>query len=55
MYDTHTLEESPDGVRLKNKLIVKSPFSWVLIFLVARNVARSVPEEMTALIRVAKR
>ncbi|MCP4922654.1 MAG: polyketide cyclase [bacterium] len=56
MYDTHTLEEMPEGVvKLKNKLVVTGPLSWIWIFLVARNVAKSVPDEMSALIQVAKR
>jgi hypothetical protein len=54
MYDTHEMEETPDGVRLTNILTVGGPLAFVWIKLVAENVARTVPEENDALVRLAR-
>lgn len=54
MYDTHEVEEIKDGVRLRNRLVVTGPLRWLWVKLVARNVAKSVPEEMEALVNLAK-
>ncbi len=50
MYDTHELEETPDGLRLSNTLWVTGPLKWLWIKLVAKNVADSVPSENQALV-----
>lgn len=55
MFDTHLLEETPKGLRLTNTLTVSGPLKWLWIFLVARNVAASVPVEMEALATLAKK
>ena len=54
MYDTHTLEETPDGLKLTNKLVVTGPLKWLWIKLVAQNVADTVPEEMESLVNLAR-
>lgn len=54
MYDTHAMEETPDGLKITNTLIVTGPLAWVWIWLVAKNVADSVPQETAALIELAR-
>jgi hypothetical protein len=54
MYDTHELEETPEGLRLTNTLVVKGPLKFLWIKLVAQHVADSVPQEMAALVQKAK-
>lgn len=55
MYDTHTMEQTKEGLRLTNTLIVKGPLKWFWIKLVAQNVAATVPEEMDSLVRLARK
>jgi len=52
MYDTHTIEETKDGLLLTNTLIVTGPLKWIWIKLVAQNVASTVPNDMKALIHL---
>lgn len=54
MYDTHALEETPQGLKLTNTVVVTGPLKWVWVKLVAQNVADSVPVEMEALVHLAK-
>jgi hypothetical protein len=54
MYDTHSLEETSEGLKLSNKLVVTGPLKWLWVFLVAKNVADTIPEEMEALVKLAK-
>lgn len=54
MYDTHSLEETPEGLKLSNKLVVTGPLKWLWVLLVAKNVANSVPEEVESLVKLAK-
>lgn len=54
MYDTHSLEETHEGLKLSNKLVVTGPLKWLWVFLVAKNVADSVPEEVESLVKLAK-
>lgn len=54
MYDTHAMEETPDGLKLTNKLVVTGPLKWLWIKLVAQNVADTVPEGMENLIKLAR-
>lgn len=54
MYDTHSLEETSEGLKLVNKLVVTGPLKWLWVFLVAKNVADSVPEEVESLVKLAK-
>jgi len=54
MYDTHSMEETPEGLRLSNKLVVTGPLKWLWIKLVAQNVADTVPDETEALVKLAR-
>lgn len=54
MYDTHTVEETPKGVKFTNILVVTGPLAWVWIVLVARHVANTVPDETESLIKLAR-
>ena len=55
MYDTHALEETPNGLQLTNILVVTGPLKWLWIKLVAQDVANTVPDEMEALVELAVR
>jgi hypothetical protein len=55
MYDTHAMEETPEGLRLMNTLVVTGPLKWLWIKLVAKNVADTVPDETEALVKLARR
>ena len=54
MYDTHSLEETNDGVLIKNKLVVKGPLTPVWVKLVANKVAESIPTNIDALVNLAR-
>ncbi len=54
MFDTHGIEETPHGLRLTNTLVVTGPLSWLWVKLVAQNVADTVPEEMEAMVALAR-
>lgn len=54
MYDTHEMQETPEGLRLTNTMTVTGPLSWLWVKLVAADVAASVPEENEALVRLAR-
>lgn len=54
MYDTHELEETPDGLRLINTLVVTGPLGFLWVKLVAQDVADSVPQQMEALVDLTK-
>lgn len=55
MYNTHVIEETIEGLRLKNKLMVTGPLKWLWIILVAKNVAKTIPEEIEALVKLARK
>lgn len=55
MFDTHEMEETKEGLRLTNTLVVLGPLKWLWIKLVAQNVADTVPLEMDALIELARK
>lgn len=54
MYDTHAMEETTEGLKLTNTLVVTGPIKWLWIKLVAQNVADTVPEEMESLAKLAR-
>lgn len=54
MYDTHTIEEIPEGIKLTSTLVVTGPLKWLWVKLVAQNVADSAPKEMEALVKFAQ-
>ena len=55
MYDTHLMEETPEGLLLSNKLVVTGPLRWLWIKLVAQHVADTVADEMDSLVNLAKK
>jgi hypothetical protein len=54
MVDTHAMEETADGLKLTNKLVVTGPLKWLWIKLVAQNVADTIPEETENLVKLAR-
>ena len=52
MYDTHSMEETPEGLRLYNKLVVTGILKWLWIKLFAQNIADTIPEEISLYLRV---
>lgn len=55
MFDTHTITETEDGLILSNKLVVTGPLRWLWIKLVAKHVADTVPDEVEALVNLARK
>ncbi len=54
MYDTHALEETKEGLRLINTVVVTGPLKFLWVKLVAQNVADTVPQHMEALVDLAR-
>lgn len=54
MYDTHAMEETVDGLKLTNKLVVTGPLKWLWIKLIAQNVADTIAEETESLVKLAR-
>jgi len=54
MHDTHSMEDTPEGLCLSNTLVVTGPLKWLWIKLVAQNVADTVPDEMESLVNLAR-
>lgn len=54
MYDTHAMEETPDGLKITNTLVVTGILKWLWIKLVAQNVANSIPGQTESLIKLIK-
>lgn len=54
MYDTHSMKETEEGLKLTNTLVVTGPLKWLWIKLVAQNVADTIPEETESLVRLAR-
>ncbi|MBM4222673.1 MAG: polyketide cyclase [Gammaproteobacteria bacterium] len=54
MYDTHAMEETVEGLKLTNTLVVTGPLKWLWIKLVAQNVADTIAEETESLIKLAR-
>ena len=54
MMDTHLMEDTPEGLKLTNKLVVTGPLKWLWVKLVAQKVADTVPEEMESLVKLAR-
>ncbi|PCI74257.1 polyketide cyclase [Candidatus Dependentiae bacterium] len=55
MYDTHSIEETTDGIKLTNTIKVSGILSWIWIKLVAQYVADSTPDEIEALTTLARK
>jgi uncharacterized protein YndB with AHSA1/START domain len=54
MFDTHALEETLEGLKLSNKLVVTGPLRWLWIKLVAQHVADTIADETEALVKLAR-
>ena len=54
MYDTHAMEETVDGLKLTNKLVVTGPLKWLWIKLVAQIVADTIAEETENLVKLSR-
>lgn len=54
MYDTHAFEETAEGLKLTNTVVVTGPLKWLWIMLVAKDVASSAPEQMESLANLAR-
>jgi len=54
MYDIHELEETPEGLRILNTISVTGLLSFLWVKLVAKKVAASIPQQMDALVSLAK-
>jgi hypothetical protein len=54
MYDTHAIEETPEGLRITNTMVVTGPLKWLWIKLVAQRVAATIEEETEALINLTR-
>ncbi len=54
MYDTHTMEETPEGLLLSHKMVVTGPLKWLWIKLVAQNVFNDIPEVIETLMKLAR-
>lgn len=55
MYDIHELQETPNGLCIKNTIYVTGPLAWVWRKLVAEKVAYSIPEKIDALVTLARK
>ncbi|MDI3318559.1 SRPBCC family protein [Pinibacter soli] len=53
LYDEHIFEETPEGLKVTNKLTMKGLLSFVWIKLVAANMAKSLPQDMQEQINAA--
>lgn len=54
MYDTHAMEETEEGLKLTNTLVVTGALKWLWIKLVAQNVADTISEETENLVKLAR-
>lgn len=54
MFDTHSMEETTEGLKLSNKLVVTGPLKWLWIKLVAEHVANTTSLEMESLVKLAR-
>jgi hypothetical protein len=53
MIDVHELQDTPQGLRLKNSIRMEGPLAWLWRKLVAEKVAAGIPRQMEALARYA--
>ncbi len=54
MHDAHELEETSNGLRITNTITVTGLLGFLWVKLVAKNVANAVPQQMDALVNLAK-
>ncbi len=54
MFDEHFLEDTPEGLKITNKITVKGPLSFLWVKLVAKNVAEGAREQTDSLVHYAR-
>lgn len=54
MYDTHSICETEDGLKISNEIVVTGFLKWLWIKLVAQNVSDTVEEETESLVRIVR-
>lgn len=54
MFDTHEIEETTNGIKITNTVSVSGFLKFLWIKLVAQNVANSAPQEMDAVVNLAR-
>lgn len=55
MYGRHEMEETPEGLKLTTTMTVSGWLSWVWVRLVAQGIVDRLPEQMNALVDLAKK
>lgn len=55
MYDRHTFEETPNGLKITNTISVKGILSFLWIKLVAQNIVNALPVDMKKQIETASK
>lgn len=55
MYDNHTFEETPAGLKITNTITVKGLLSFVWIKLVAQNIVNALPADIKKQIEAASK
>lgn len=54
MYDSHQLDDTPEGVRITSTITVTGLFQFIWVKLVASKVANSVPKQIDSLVALVK-
>lgn len=54
MFDEHFLEDTPEGLKITNKITVTGPLSFLWVKLVAKKVAEEVPSQTESLVNYAR-
>lgn len=55
MFDTHSMEQTAEGLKLTNTVFVTGPLKKLWVKLVAKNVADTAPNHIDALAQLARR
>ncbi|MCH9753749.1 MAG: polyketide cyclase [Alphaproteobacteria bacterium] len=55
MYDTHSMEETKNGLKITNKIVVTGALQWLWVKLVAQNVFKSTPKQIEDLAKLARK
>lgn len=55
MYDTHEVLDTPNGIKIRSTISVTGLLSFFWIRVVAKNVANSAPDEMDAVVALARK
>jgi len=55
MFDVHELKETEDGLHISNRIEVVGPLKFLWVHLVAKKVAKSAPNEMDFVVKMARK